>query len=480
MPERPNIMLIFPDQWRGDCLGAMEHTVVDTPFLDDMAGKGVTFTNAYTQCPSCIATRASLATGRTPNSTGFIGYAGRVPWPYEGTMMHRLRDAGYQTMCVGKTHFYPQRAHLGFEDLRLYSIQTLDPHFVSDYHAWLQRETGGRVRDTAHEITTNSWMARPWEHEEYLHPNSWTIETAVELMGRRDPTRPFFIQVSPHRPHPPLDPPVEFFRQYEGRELPDPPVGGWAERYGHPLTEIDAKTGTLPQHALDRTRWAYYAQITHLDYQIGRMLHWMRGRGCLDNTWVIFMSDHGELLGDHNHFRKVVPLEGSAHVPLVVLPPRGWAGQRGTIVDQPVAHMDIMPTLLEWAGLEIPEDVEGLSLNPAMAGEPLPREWLQGEHAAGADQAHQYVTDGREKYIWFTVSGEELFFDLTEDPQELHDRSDDAAYAARVELWRGRLARILAERGDGELSDGERLIAGTGLPSMREWLLADQSEAPVA
>ncbi len=471
MPTRPNIILIFPDQWRGDCLGAMDHPVVDTPFLDDMAGKGVTFSRAYTQCPSCIATRASLVTGRTPNSTGRIGYRDCVPWRYEGTLTHRLRDAGYQTLCVGKTHFYPQRLHLGFEDLRLYSIQQHDPHFVSDYHRWLKRETGGRVKDTAREITTNSWMARPWEHEEHLHPNSWTFETAIELMDRRDPTRPFFMQVSPHRPHPPIDPPVEYFRQYEGREMPPVPVGDWAERYEEPLTAVDAKSGTIPRQRLERSRWGYYAQLTHLDYQIGHMLHWMGRRGCLPNTWVIFMSDHGELLGDHNHFRKVVPLEGSAHVPLVVLPPRDWDGPRGVTVDEPVAHMDIMPTVLQWAGVDIPEDVEGLSLNPAMQGESMPREWLQGEHAAGFGQAHQFVTDGREKYIWFTQSGEELFFDLTEDPQEEHDRSDDPAYADRVDLWRTRLAQVLAERGDDDLSDGESLLPGTGLPSAREWLL---------
>lgn len=478
MPTRPNIMLIFPDQWRGDCLGAMGHPVVDTPFLDDLAGRGVTFTRAYTQCPSCIATRASLATGRTPNSTGRIGYRDGVPWRYEGTLMHRLRDSGYQTLCVGKTHFFPQRLHLGFEEMRLYDVQRHDPHYVSDYHAWLARETGGRVRDTAHEVTSNSWMTRPWEHEEYLHPNSWTIESAIELMSRRDPTRPFFIQVSPHRPHPPIDPPVEYFRQYEGRELPPAPVGDWAARHSGPLTEIDAKTGTLPSHRLDRTRRGYYAQVTHLDYQIGRMLHWMRRRGCLDNTWVIFISDHGELLGDHNHFRKIVPLEGSAHVPLLILPPRGWEGERGATVDAPVAHMDIMPTVLEWAGLGLPDDVEGLSLNAAMLGGALPREWLHGEHAAGVEQAHQYMTDGREKYIWFTYSGEELLFDLASDPQELRDLSGDPAYADRLALWRGRLARVLAERGDDALSDGERLIPGTGLPAVRDWLLP--SEGPVA
>ncbi|MEA3400474.1 MAG: arylsulfatase [Armatimonadota bacterium] len=474
MPQRPNVLFIFPDQWRGDCIGATGHPVVETPFLDDMAHTGVTFTSCYTQCPSCIATRASLATGRTPNSTGRIGYQDRVPWRYEATMMHRLRDSGYQTLCAGKTHFYPQRLHLGFEEMRLYDVQQHDPHYVSDYHAWLQQQTGGSVTDTAHEITSNSWMARAWEHEEALHPNTWTAEAAIELMSRRDPTRPFFLQVGFHRPHPPLDPPVEYFGQYEGRKLPPVPVGDWAQELGDPVTAVDASTGTLPEHILSRTRWAYYAQITHLDYQIGRMLHWLRRRGWLSETWVIFMSDHGELLGDHHRFRKVLPLEGSAHVPLIAMPPQSWEGERGIVREEPVAHLDIMPTILQQAGLPVPDDVEGLSLAPLMRGEDASwREFLHGEHAGFGGYGHQFVTDGREKYVWFTQTGRELFFDLAADPQELHDRSDDPAYAERVELWRQRLISVLAERPEDGLTDGEQLISGKSLPAVREWLLEE-------
>ncbi|MGI5818699.1 MAG: arylsulfatase [Armatimonadota bacterium] len=473
MPERPNFLLIFPDQWRGDCVGgAYDHPVVETPFLDQMANEGVTFTSAYSACASCIATRAVLATGRTPDEVGRIGYRDRVPWRYEDTMYHRLRDSGYQTINVGKTHFYPQRLHLGFEENQLYECIRIDEGFDSDYHIWLGRESRGLVRDTAMEITSNSWMARPWLHDESLHPNTWTAQTAIEMLQRRDPTRPFFLQVGFHRPHPPLDPPVEYFRQYEGREMPPVPVGEWASEFGEGVRRVDASTGTLPDHVLDRSRWAYYAQITHLDYQIGRLLECLRMIGELANTWVIFTSDHGELLGDHNHFRKVVALEGSAKVPFIVRPPGSFDGPRGSRREEPISHFDVMPTVLKQAGLDVPDDVHGQTLEPLMAGEDAPwREYLHGEHSGFADQGNQFVTDGREKFIWLTESGRELFFNLEEDPQELHDRSDDPAYAGRVALWRGRLARILAERGDDALSDGERLIPGTSLPPVREWLL---------
>ncbi len=478
MPERPNFLLIFPDQWRGDCVGgAYNHPVVETPFLDQMANEGVTFTSAYSACPSCIATRAVLATGRTPDQVGRIGYRDGVPWNYEDTMYHRLRDSGYQTINVGKTHFYPQRLHLGFEENQVYDCIRIDEGFDSDYHMWLAEKSGGLVRDTAMEVTSNSWMALPWVHSETLHPNTWTAQTSIEMLQRRDPMRPFFLQVGFHRPHPPLDPPIEYFRRYEGREMPPVPVGDWAADFGEPVQRVDSSTGTLPEHVLNRSRWAYYAQITHLDYQIGRILDCVRVMGELDNTWVIFVADHGELLGDHNHFRKVVPFEGSAKVPFIVRPPRSFEGPRGSRRDEPISHFDVMPTVLRQAGIEVPDDLYGETLEPLMAGGDAPwREFMHGEHSGFADQGNQFVTDGREKFIWLTESGRELFFDLTEDPQELHDRSADPAYAERVALWRGRLARVLSERGDEALSDGERLIPGTSLPAAREWLLDEGKE----
>ncbi len=472
MPTRANFLLIFPDQWRGDCVGgAYNHPVVETPFLDQMAYEGITFTSAYSACPSCIATRAVLATGRTPDHVGRIGYRDGVPWRYENTMYHRLRDAGYQTINVGKTHFYPQRLHLGFEENRVYDCIRIDPGFESDYHLWLAEKSDGLVRDTAMEITSNSWMARPWSHSESLHPSTWTAQTAIEMLQQRDPTRPFFLQVGFHRPHPPLDPPVEYFRQYEGREMPPVPVGEWAANFAKPVERVDSSTGTLPEHVLNRSRWAYYAQITHLDYQIGRLINCLRRIGELANTWIIFTSDHGEMLGDHHHFRKIVALEGSAKVPFIVRPPASFDAPAGLRRDEPISHYDVMPTVLAEAGIDVPDDLDGQTLSPLMAGEDASwREYLHGEHTGGSDQGNQFVTDGREKFVWLTYSGRELFFDLTTDPQELHDRSADPAYAERVALWRGRLMRILAERGDTALSDGQRLIAGTTLPTVREWL----------
>jgi arylsulfatase len=471
MPDQPNFLFIFPDQWRGDCLGSLGHPVVETPFLDQLAAEGVTFTAAYTACPSCIATRASLITGQTPNTCGRIGYRDGVPWRYETTLMRCLRDGGYQTFCAGKTHFYPQRIALGFEEMRLYDVLNIERDFKSDYHAWLEQAGGGLVRDTTQETTSNAWLAHPWVHPEYLHPNTWTATAAIELLSRRDPTRPFFLQVSFHRPHPPLDPPIDYYERYQDRPIPLAPVGDWAEELAEPVRQVDASSGTLPEHVLARSRRAYYAQMSHIDYQVGRLLYWLMRRGWLDNTYIIFSSDHGELLGDHHLFRKVSPLEGSAKVPLIVRPPRSVKCPRGSSCDLPVAHMDLMPTILEEAGLAIPAIVEGSSLVPAVRGQETEwRDFIHGEHTGGRP-GNQYVTDGKEKFIWDSRSGRELFFDLSTDPPEETDRSHDPAYTDRVTMWRKRLIDVLAERPQDGLSDGERLMPGREPPAVRPELL---------
>jgi arylsulfatase A-like enzyme len=473
---RPNFVFFFPDQWRGDCLSWLGHPVVETPFLDEVAAHGVTFTRAYSPCPSCIAARASLLTGMTPSSTGRLGYRDGVPWRYPDPFPRVLRDGGYQTLCVGKTHFFPQRARLGFEEVVLYDPQRHEPNFVSDYDRWLDQRTGGLVRDTNHDLDSNSWVVHPWTHDEELHASAWTSTAAIELLGRRDPQRPFFLQVSYHRPHPPLDPPVEYLRRYEGRPLPPVPVGDWAGDLDVPVREVDSYYGRIPSHQLDRARRAYFAQVGHLDYQIGRVVRYLRRNNLSNSTYLVFSSDHGELLGDHHMWRKFSPFEGSARVPLIVKAPSGVDGPRGVRCGLPVGLHDLMPTFLDEAGLAgaMPAAVEGRSLAPLVRGREGPwRGYVHGEHSGSRipGGGWQFVVGARWKFMWQTESGRELLFDLDADPQELHDLAADAAYAGELATCRGWLVEELARRPDDGLTDGRRLIAGKNLPQIRPHLL---------
>jgi arylsulfatase A-like enzyme len=203
-------------------------------------------------------------------------------------------------------------------------------------------------------------------------------------------------------------------------------------------------------------RAGYMGCVTHIDYQLGYLMERVR-QELGDDLMVLFTSDHGDMMGDHHLHRKCYAYEGSARIPFVVKYPSSLDLPSGSF-DQVVGLQDAMPTLLEAAGVDIPDSVTGTSVLRAVRGEDW-REYFHGEHSPcySKESAMQYLTDAREKYIWFPVTGEEQFFDLGEDPQELRDLAGDPAQSARVALWRKRLIDLLGARDDG-FSDGEKLL----------------------
>lgn len=467
MSERPNILLITVDQMRGDCLGIEGHPVVETPHLDHLARTGTRFTRAYSAVPSCIAARAAILTGMSQEHHGRVGYQDGVPWRYAHTLPGELARAGYHTQGVGKMHFHPSRSLQGFHNVVLHdgylhfhrsSRQVYELH--DDYRVWLREKAGADVDYAEHGIGCNSWVARPWHLPERLHPTNWVVHQSIDFLRRRDPDKPFFLWMSFVRPHAPLDPPAHYFEQYLRRDIPSPRVGEWVDRDmpENPGLPPDAGRGRLREHELRRAQAAYYALITHIDHQIGRFLEVLGEYDELHNTLVLFTSDHGELLGDHHLFRKALPYEGSARVPLILcLPPSRWP--QGNTASPPVELRDVMPTLLDAAGVSIPDSVDGQSLLPWVRGEQVPwRCYIHGEHAYG-DASNHWLTDGRHKYVWFSQSGREQLFDLENDPDELHDLSTVVAFATEVAWWRQRLVEELTGREEGYVKDG-RLVSG--------------------
>lgn len=464
----PNIVFVHVDQWRADCLSIDGHPVVHTPFLDKLALEGVRFSRAYASCPTCVPSRASLMTGLSPENHGRVGYRDKIPWDYDITMAGELTRRGYQTHCVGKLHAYPERNKLGFETVELHDgylhavrDRTDDRELDDDYLNWLRAETGRPDADYfEHGINCNSIVARPWPMAEHLHPTNWVMTRGIDFLEHRDRSRPFFLYLSLHRPHPPYDPPAWALDQYLQADMPPVPVGDWADFYAdqdnshHP----EAHRAIYRPEVLKRGRAGYYGHMTHIDHQVSRFLELLQEHRLRENTWVIFTSDHGEMMGDHHLYRKGYPYEGSARVPLIVSPPSNVKVSRGSVCDTVVEMRDFLPSLLDMAGFEAPTEVDGRSFVPHVLGqttEPL-RPYLHGEHPLFGYSMH-WLTDGREKYIWHSGRGEEQLFDLMEDPQELHDLAGSAE--DRVDVWRGRMVAELAEREEGFVSDGQ-LVPG--------------------
>lgn len=472
---QPHILMITVDQMRFDCLSVLGHPVVETPNLDRLAQNGVLFENAYSATPTCVPARAAIMTGLSQRSHGRVGYQDKVPWNYEHMLGGELAKAGYHTQCVGKMHVYPARNLCGFHNVVLHdgylhhnrdkSDNPADRHFdqLDDYLVWLRQKAGAELDITDLGLDCNaSVMARPWALQEALHPTNWAVTQSIDFLRRRDPGKPFFLWTSFVRPHSPFDPPQAYFDLFKDLELPDPPIGEWVDVEAAERGAYDPTTsfGKVPKRRLNRARAAYYALITHLDDQIGRLINALQEYGVHRDTVILFTSDHGELLGDHYRFRKSLPYEGSAKIPFILYDPTGKLGLRAGSRPKGVIELrDIMPTLLEVAGAQIPAPVEGKSVLPLGAGKPDGwREYIHGEHAYG-ELSHHFGTDGQEKYIWFSQSGNEQLFNLRHDPHELVDLSADPAWSGRLALWRKRIVRELEGREEGYAEAGQ-LIAG--------------------
>jgi len=384
---------------------------------------------------------------------GLIGYAA-VEWHEHNTVAQVLADHGYHCINVGWRNLHPRR--------KLYGFHTVIPHDLregdDDYWDWLREQLGPYAHERGHGCDANGWLARPWHLEERFHPTNWTTEVAIEQLRKRDPTRPFFLWVSHMRPHSPYDPPQFFWDLYIDRDLPPIPVGDWAERHEVPLIpERTAWRGRLSPQQNHRMRAAYLGLCTHLDYELGRLMEALARMGVLENTLIIFTSDHGDMMGDHHLHRKTYAYEGSARIPFLVRYPANFDLPTG-VFEQVVGLQDVMPTILEAAGVPIPDTVTGRSVFDAVRGREW-REFLHGEHSPcySQEEAMHYLTDGKEKYIYFPATGEEQFFDLVNDRRELHDLAKDPAHRDRVTLWRQRLIELLSKRGDG-FSDGKQLL----------------------
>jgi arylsulfatase A-like enzyme len=473
----PNIILIICDQMRGDCWGGGGHPVAETPNLDALAARGTTFRHAYTEVPSCLPARACLWSGQTAWHAGLVGMGpgqGPVPNDFPHTLAGELTRAGYRTHMVGKGHFTPQRTLMGFESTELDESgrMLMQAGLADDYRAWFAANAPAGITPDDHGVDWNSWISRAWHTHEYLHPTAWTMTRAIQFLSDRDPDRPFFLNISFARPHSPYVPPQPYLDLYRDCEIPAPVVGDWAAVHDDPVTAKDpnAWRGRMSPARVRRARMGYLGEISFIDTQVGRLINWMSrfAPAALRDTWFVFVSDHGDMQGDHHLWRKTHAYEGSAHIPFFVVPPFSAGIRSRASADEPVVLRDVMPTLLEVAGVPIPATVEGCSVLPALSA-PVAgwRTHVHGEHCpCYADHEMQYVTDGRRKYIWFPRTGQEQFFDLESDPGETRDLIAAGERGDEVSLWRQRLVEELdcGLVGNGRLSR----ISGTIISPWRD------------
>lgn len=456
---------------RGDCMGIAGHPDVKTPYLDTLASKGVYFPNAYSACPSCIPARASLFTGLSQRHTGRVGYEDGVDWNYKRTLAGELGKGGYHTQCIGKMHVYPLRNLLGFHNVVLHDgllqeYQNTDLPYsenqqtADDYFYWLKNEKGisANVIDTG--LQCNSWVTRPWIYDEMSHPTNWVVTQSIDFLRRRDPRKPFFMMTSFVRPHAPYDAPESYFSFYHKMEeragIRSPFRGDWNdEEYLEKNGMIfDSHSGPKDEFMIKEQQIGYYACITHIDHQIGRLLQALEANQLMEDTVIIFTSDHGEMLSDHCLNRKNLPYQGSIRIPMLIYGPEKWIGKGGRREEKVVELRDVMPTILQIAGL----DREGLDGVNMLENES--RTYLHGEHLADYEHhSNQFIVTETDKYIWFPKTGREQYFCLKQDPNETCDQIKNPQYQERIAYLRNCLIEELKGCPEG-YSDGKQLYVG--------------------
>lgn len=470
MPQS-NVILICVDEWRGDALSCDGHHIVETPHLDELARDGTRFSKAYSATPTCVPARVALFTGQSQEAHGRVGYDDGVPFEvaHPVTLPGEFRKAGYHTQAIGKMHVWPERSRVGFDDVILHDgflhharrEHRRQFEYFDDYVPWLRRQPG-MTPDADyfdHGVNCNSVVARPWDKPEHLHPTHWLGTQTIEWLYRRDPTKPFFLYLSFHRPHPPYDPPRWAYDLYADAPPYQRVLGDWEQHWDEFRRDGDyqAAIGDLPDRVVHRARAGYYGLMAQVDLQVNRIKEALAEFGLAQDTVIAFVSDHGEMMGDHRMFRKAVPYEGSARIPFIVADAPSHR-RPASVIDHVVELRDLMPTLLDLAGLPIPDSVDGHSLAPYLRGEQTTpvREWLHGEHVYWG-QSLQWVTDGKIKYIWGSANGVEQLFNLVEDPGELHNLAPDQP-VLRTE-WRNRLIQDLKDREEGFVQNGD-LVTG--------------------
>lgn len=416
-PARPNILFISTDQHTASVLGANGHPIVKTPNLDRLAAAGVNFRNAYSGNPVCAPGRASMMTGLFASDVGSYcnstPFDGRVP-----TWGNRLRDAGYACWATGKMDLWHDK-DLGFQEVGTTHGHSEGPDITS--------------------LFRNPVCFRPDERDnvngsfrERESPDLSKAENAIKFLQglKAGAGKPWCAYVGFSKPHPKFIANAEYQKRYPAAQMPLAKIPDGYLEQRHQAFQILANFKNIqvliPEARMHRARAAYYGLVSEADELIGNILNELDRTGQRENTLIVYTSDHGEMLGEHGLWLKNTLLDGASRIPLIMAGP---GLPKGKVIDTPVAHVDMVATLLNLGGASA-RGIRGHSLAPMANGQASdhPGFAFSESHSEGNCTGSFMIRKGDWKYLYFT-GGDPLLFNMKNEMGEYHDLAGDKRFA---------------------------------------------------
>lgn len=431
--KRPNFLIFMVDQCNGTLFGESGPAdFLHVPVLRGLYQRGVNFANTYCASPLCAPSRASFMSGLLPTRTGVYDNAAEFPSAIP-TFAHHLRNAGYRTALSGKMHFVgPDQLH-GFEQRTTTDVYPADFGWTPD---WTKPDE--RIDWWYHNLgsVTTAGVAEITNQLEYDDEVVFYAQQMLHQFSREDHDKPFCLTASFTHPHDPFVTRQKYWDLYQEEKLPALTVGSipCEDQDAHSKRLFDMSNWSefnITGQSVTNARRAYFGNISYLDEKFGEILKTLEACNFADDTIILFVSDHGDMLGERGLWFKMSFFEGSSRVPLMVCAPDRF---KATTVTQPASTLDVFPTLVDLANADVPDDLDGISLLPALEGNAEERPVFSEYAAEGSIDPMVMLRDGKYKLTVCPVDDDQLF-DLAADPNEETNLAVDPAHAdVRAEM----------------------------------------------
>jgi arylsulfatase A-like enzyme len=438
MNTQPNIIFIITDQQRADTVNSHGYPYMITPHLDGLTKDGIHFTQAHCPGATCISSRAALFTGMYAHNTGTYSFN---EWNHHPSWVQDLADNGYHCVNLGKMHCAPHFADCGFHERRI--VENKCSKFRQNHKP--EDEWGFHLMKQGFERPNTRFVDDPdghkkcntlyWDMDESNHPDVFVGDMAINWINQWDGYKPLFLEIGFPGPHEPYDSPKRYVDMYEDKDIPKPvfreneldgkpPQHKAFQKHFQNVTDEDSRNDLLNASIEDqiKMRKHYYANVTLIDDKVGEILDALEKKGILDNTIIVFTSDHGDNLGDHTLPYKWLMYDSITRVPFIIKDFR--TSSKTPKVENVVSLMDIGPTCLDYAGVDVPSYLEGKSLQPVLDGQSYDFD----KYVFCEDNYLIMMRSDTHKIVYYIDQPYGELYDLKKDPDELENLWDDEAY----------------------------------------------------